>query len=104
MSWYEAAAYAEFRGASLPTIYHWARAALSWTNAAPIRGNIVDASNFGDRGPVAVATTSAMGPYGTYDMAGNVREWCLNPSGSNRWIALSRPIIPSCTRSSTCSP
>ena len=86
VSWYEAAAYAEFRGASLPTIYHWARAALSWTNAAPIRGHIVDASNFGDRGPVAVATTSAMGPYGTYDMAGNVREWCLNPSGPNRWI------------------
>jgi formylglycine-generating enzyme required for sulfatase activity len=62
VSWYEAAAYAEFRGANLPTIYHWARAALDFTNAAPIRGNIVDASNFGGQGPVAAASTNAMGP------------------------------------------
>ena len=27
ISWYEAAAYAEFAGKSLPTIYHWNRAA-----------------------------------------------------------------------------
>ena len=26
VSWYEAAAYAAFRGKSLPTIYHWTRA------------------------------------------------------------------------------
>ena len=28
VSWYEAAAYASFRGKSLPTVYHWVRAAL----------------------------------------------------------------------------
>jgi eukaryotic-like serine/threonine-protein kinase len=28
ISWYEAAAYARFRGKTLPTIYHWARAAF----------------------------------------------------------------------------
>ena len=27
VSWYEAAAYAEFAGKSLPTVYHWSRAA-----------------------------------------------------------------------------
>jgi formylglycine-generating enzyme required for sulfatase activity/dienelactone hydrolase len=88
VSWYEAAAYAEFRGASLPTIYHWARAALTYTNGAPIRGLIVDASNYGGKGPVPVESSGAIGPYGTYDMAGNVREWCVNPlvTGNNRWI------------------
>ena len=86
VSWYEAAAYAEFRGASLPTIYHWARAALAFTRGAPIRGNIIDASNFGGKAPVAVETSGSLGPYGTYDMAGNVREWCVNQSGDNRWV------------------
>ncbi|MGQ0733894.1 MAG: SUMF1/EgtB/PvdO family nonheme iron enzyme [Acidobacteriota bacterium] len=27
MDWYEAAAYAEFAGKSLPTVYHWRHAA-----------------------------------------------------------------------------
>ena len=86
VSWYEAAAYAEFRGAKLPTIYHWARAALGFTRAAPIRGRIIAASNYSGKGPVAVGSTDALGPYGAYDMAGNVREWCSNLSGSTRWI------------------
>ncbi len=86
VSWYEAAAYAEFRGGSLPTIFHWARAALAFTRAAPIRGLIVDASNFAGKAPVAVESSASLGPYGTYDMAGNVREWCVNLSGENRWI------------------
>ena len=78
--------YAEFRGASLPTIYHWARAALAFTRGAPIRGLIVDAGNFAGKAPVAVESTGLLGPFGTYDMAGNVREWCVNQSGDNRWI------------------
>jgi eukaryotic-like serine/threonine-protein kinase len=86
VSWHEAAAYAKFRQASLPTIYHWARAALGFTRAAPIRGRILDASNFGGAAPVAAGSTGAIGPYGAYDMAGNVREWCSNQSGDNRWI------------------
>ncbi len=86
VSWYEAVAYAEFRGASLPTIYHWSRAALGFTRSAPIRGLIVGASRFNGEAPVAVESTGAMGPFGTYDMAGNLREWCVNLSGENRWI------------------
>jgi formylglycine-generating enzyme required for sulfatase activity len=86
VSWYEAAAYAEFRGAHLPTIYHWSRAAHSFIFPAPISGLITAASNFGGTTAVAVGSTGALGPYGTYDMAGNVREWCSNLSGQNRWI------------------
>ena len=49
VSWYEAAAYAEFVGKSLPTVYHWARAAgVGW---APV---IVPGSNFQDAGTVPV--------------------------------------------------
>lgn len=81
LSWYEAAAYADFAGKSLPTIYHWLRAA--GTNAAQY---VVPASNFAGKGTVAVGSTDAMSLYGNYDMAGNVREWCLNESNGQRYI------------------
>ena len=75
ISWFEAAAYAESAGKSLPTIYHWDRAALTWAS-----GNIVPLSNFSGRGPVAVGSTNAVNRFGTQDLAGNVREWCVNES------------------------
>ncbi len=81
LSWYEAAAYAKFAGKSLPTIYHWARAAgptaASW---------IIPRSNFDGRGPAPGGSYRGLGPFGTFDMAGNVREWCLNSAGASRYI------------------
>jgi formylglycine-generating enzyme required for sulfatase activity len=47
---------------------------------------IVPLSNFEGQGPAPVEKYRGMGPYGAYDMAGNVREWVWNESGSNRWI------------------
>jgi dienelactone hydrolase len=48
---------------------------------------VVDESNFGGRGPMAAGTTASVGPYGTYDMIGNVREWALNSVlGDQRFI------------------
>jgi dipeptidyl aminopeptidase/acylaminoacyl peptidase len=47
---------------------------------------IVPRSNFSGRGPRAVTSSSAIGWYGTYDHAGNVREWCSNPRGDHRYI------------------
>ncbi|MBV9623010.1 MAG: protein kinase [Acidobacteria bacterium] len=73
ISWYEAAAYTQFAGKSLPTIYHWNRASGS-TSAA----FIVPASNFGGQGVLAVGSKQSIGPFGTYDMAGNVKEWIWN--------------------------
>lgn len=75
VSWYEAAAYAKFAGKSLPTIYHWYRAAAIAT--APW---LLPVSNFSHNGAVAVGSTGAQGQFGAYDMAGNVKEWCLNAS------------------------
>jgi serine/threonine protein kinase len=82
ISWYEAAAYAEFAGKSLPTISHWGAA-----RAGRLRNAyhwFFPMSNFGGKGPVPVGTTKAMTPFGVYDMAGNVREWCWNESELGR--------------------
>lgn len=90
VSWYEASAYAEFRGASLPTLYHWSRAALSERESVqPISPSIVPLSNFGGDGPAPVGDYTGIGAYGAYDMAGNVREWCSNvwdDDDGHRWV------------------
>lgn len=80
VSWYEAAAYSEFTGKSLPTVYHWYRAADMGRFS-----DILQSSNFsGKQGKVG--SYPSLGPFGTYDMAGNVKEWCLNASGTGRYI------------------
>ena len=82
ISWYEAAAYAEFAGKSLPTIYHWNRAAGPFSAAF-----IVPLSNIGTNGVVPVGSKPGVGPWGTYDMAGNVKEWIATAAeGGNRWV------------------
>jgi serine/threonine protein kinase/dienelactone hydrolase len=73
IGWYEAAAYARFRGKDLPTIFHWAAAARA--NDLPSR--ITDLSNFSE-GPAPAGSCRGMGKFGLYDAAGNVREWCWN--------------------------
>ena len=81
VSWYEAAAYAEYAGKSLPTVFHWMRA----TGEAPVFSDILTMSNFASDGPARVGSRGGVGTYGTYDLAGNVSEWCLNASGENRY-------------------
>jgi predicted esterase/predicted Ser/Thr protein kinase len=81
LSWYEAEAYAQFAGMSLPTVYHWFAAASAGTDST-----IVQVSNFSTKGPAPVGSYPGLGPFGTYDMAGNVKEWCSNSDGSRRYI------------------
>jgi hypothetical protein len=87
VSWYEAMAYARFAGKELPSLYHWAAAALAPAEiVSPIGPAVVPRSNFESEGPLPVGNAGSLGPYGTQDMAGNVREWCFNASGDLRWI------------------
>jgi dienelactone hydrolase len=80
VSWYEADAYATFAGKSLPTVYHWRKAA-----DVGIFSDIYPFSNFGT-GPVRVGSKRGLSPWGAYDMAGNVKEWCWNRVDERRYI------------------
>jgi formylglycine-generating enzyme required for sulfatase activity/dienelactone hydrolase len=85
VSWYEAAAYARFRGKRLPNVFQWARAArfeasaaiVSMSNMERVRGGTAPVGSFG-----------GMTGSGALDMAGNVREWCFNEAqaGRSRYI------------------
>lgn len=91
VSWYEADAYARFRGRSLPTGTHWG---LAQSEQAPMiqfpqlggLGIIAPLSNFYHAGTRPVGTMTAISTWGAYDLAGNVREWCINSTERGRLV------------------
>jgi hypothetical protein len=91
ISWYEAAAYADFVGKQLPTDAHWS---LATGAATPLMmfpqlgGFAVFApfSNFQGSGPVPVGSLPGVTAFGAYDMAGNHREWCWNETAKGRLL------------------
>jgi serine/threonine protein kinase/formylglycine-generating enzyme required for sulfatase activity/dienelactone hydrolase len=91
VTWYEASAYAEFRGKQLPTVFQWEKAArdgdfththwfvMPW-GLSSSRERIEDRANFLGTGTAPVDSLEfGMSEYGCYQMAGNVAEWCVNP-------------------------
>ena len=102
ITWYEAAAFAAFKGKQLPTIFQWEKAArngsisplvnyMPWGVFYP--GDTLDYhANFKNNGPMPVDSSEfGMSPFGAYNMAGNVSEWCLNetsegfPANGGAW-------------------
>jgi len=73
VSWFEASAYASFSGKSLPVL-------AQWLDIAPpdFAGHIVPASNLSSSALASVGTYQGIGPYGTFDTAGNASEWVAN--------------------------
>jgi len=88
VSWYGAAAYAQFYGKRLPTEAQWEKAARGglvgkkypWGDTIPTQD---DANCLGTDGRDIWNQTSPVGSfpsngYGLHDMAGNVWEWCAD--------------------------
>jgi hypothetical protein len=83
VSWFEASAYAAFAGKSLPIWQQWYAAAPS--GCGTLRRA---ASNITTNALAPVGAYKGVGPYGTYDMAGNVREWVANADDSGHRFIL----------------
>jgi len=89
VSWYEAAAYAEFAGKALPSGGHFGIAQGGLTQLIAGKGFaefFTPQSNFGGKGPERVGSHPAITAFGVYDMGGNVREWCSNETKAGRVI------------------
>jgi len=81
ISWYEAVAYADFRGKNIPSMYHWKVAAGFYeSDFVYFPSQLIPLSNFNGKEPARVGSYNGMTSFGAIDMAGNVREWCWNDS------------------------
>jgi formylglycine-generating enzyme required for sulfatase activity/tRNA A-37 threonylcarbamoyl transferase component Bud32 len=91
ITWYEADAYAAFRGKQLATIFQWEKAARNgFVGAAGVAtmpwglfypGDPLDGrANFGTSPAPTTTAEFGMSVFGVYNMAGNVAEWTRNDS------------------------
>jgi dienelactone hydrolase len=84
VSWFEAAAYAEFAQKSLPVIAEGLMA-----QPPDFDQFVMPLSNLAETA-APVGQSKAIGTFGTFDLIGNVREWYWNASSDDRRFALGR--------------
>ena len=80
IGWYEAAAYAEFVEKSLPTVYHWNRAAGIYDSSV---ARMIMNSNFGASGSAPVGKLRGISPFGAFDMT----ETLGSGFGTALWVS-----------------
>ena len=98
VTWYEAAAFAEYAGKSLPTVFQWEKAArngafthyegvvMPWGYMGPGQTG-GSRANFGGAGTAPVdAYPFGVSPFGAHAMAGNAREWTYNAMGDGHVV------------------
>ena len=71
LSFFEASAYAHYRGKRLPTLSEWRRAASGATQVA-----VTARQNFENDRPAKCGAYTGISRFNIRDLGGNVREWC----------------------------
>jgi DNA-binding winged helix-turn-helix (wHTH) protein len=85
VSWFEASAYAAFRGMQLPSARHWARASLGIDeNNHPLSIELLKHANIDSSSPRPVTDGNAVSTWGAVNLVGNVREWTTTADGDSR--------------------
>ena len=79
VSWFEASAFAAYAGRSLPTAYHW-----YWVASQALTSDVIPYGTFNASSPLKAHEVRALHRFGTWGLAGNVKEWCVNQAPGNR--------------------